>query len=132
MAGFKLFVSTSQRPCINSLHASASSQPTWSLGAWQAQTYFCAGLIISLYKHCIALQHPNLPGRSDADTTDKSDAPKGYDPNPDLMFDAHSANKPKDGERKDGEVVDQDNTISSSSDQPRKSPEDVAPEQAGS
>lgn len=78
------------------------------------------------------MQHPNLPGRSDSATTDKSAAPEGYDPNPGLMFDAHNSNKPKPGEHKDGEVVDQDNTISSSSDQPRKAPEDVAPEQAGS
>lgn len=96
------------------------------------KTHCCAGLPISLCKRCIALQHPNLPGRSDSATTDKSDAPKGYDPNPNLMFDADSPNKPKDGDRKDGQVVDQDNTISSSSDQPRKAPEDVAPEQAGS
>lgn len=48
------------------------------------------------------------------------------------MIDEDSPNKPKEGEGKDGEVVDQDNTISSSSNQPRKAPEDVAPEQAGS
>ena len=82
------------------------------------------------------LQHPNLPGKSSADTTDKSDAPKGYDPNPNLMMDKNLANKPNDKQdrdsKKDGEVVDQDNTISSSSKQPRKAPEDVAPETAGS
>ena len=82
------------------------------------------------------LQHPNLPGRSSADTTDKSDAPKGYDPNPNLMMDKNLANKPNDKQdrdsKKDGEVVDQDNTISSSSKQPRKAPEDIAPETAGS
>ncbi|KAL0027035.1 hypothetical protein WJX79_000208 [Trebouxia sp. C0005] len=79
--------------------------------------------------------HPNLPGKSSADTTDKSDAPKGYDPNPNLMMDKNLANKPNDKQdrdsKKDGEVVDQDNTISSSSKQPRKAPEDVAPETAG-
>ncbi len=82
---------------------------------------------------CLCVQHPNLPGRSSSDNTDKSGAPKGYDPNPDLMTDETNANKPKDkGAMKDGDVVDRDNTISSSSKQPRKAPEDVAPEQAGS
>ena len=79
------------------------------------------------------MQHPNLPGRNPDDITDKSDAPKGFDPNPDLMEDQSNANAP--GNRKaekTGETVDQDNTIASSSEQPRKSPEDVAPEQAGS
>ena len=49
------------------------------------------------------------------------------------MMDKNNANKPKDvNAKKDGEVIDQDNTISSASDQPRKAPEDVAPETAGS
>ena len=50
-------------------------------------------------------------------------------------MDKNLANKPNDKQdrdsKKDGEVVDQDNTISSSSKQPRKAPEDVAPETAG-
>ena len=88
--------------------------------------------MLNMRQHVVALQHPHLPGKNSESTTDKSDAPKGYDPNPDLMFDANSPNKPKKGQGKDGETVDKDNTISSSSNQPRKEPEDVAPEQAGS
>lgn len=49
-----------------------------------------------------------------------------------MMTDETLANKPKQlGKRKDGETVDSDNSLSNG-DGPRKEPEDIAPEQAGS
>lgn len=79
------------------------------------------------------LQHPHLPGRSSGDNTDKSDAKTPtYDPQPDMMTDENLANKPKKPEHhKDGETVSQDNTAINKTG-PRKEPEDIAPEQAGS
>ena len=92
-----------------------------------------AGLHAEYLTCVVVMQHPHLPGRKPGDVTDKSDAPKGFDPNPELMEDQSNANAPANRKaEKKGQTVDQDNTISSSKSQPRKEPEDVAPEQAGS
>ena len=82
-----------------------------------------------------ALQHPHLPNRDEDDVTDKSEADTPtYDPNPELMTDEKLANRPKKPEKhKDGEAVSQDNTaMNNTGSGPKKQPEDIAPEQAGS
>ena len=81
----------------------------------------------------LLLQHPHLPGANPDSTTDKSDAKTPtYDTQPDMMTDETLANKPKQpGKRKDGEALDSDNSLTNK-DGPRKEPEDIAPEQAGS
>lgn len=81
------------------------------------------------------MQHPHLPGRNPDDETDMSDAKTPtYDPQPDMMTDENLANRTKKPEQhKDGDIVSQDNTaMNNTGDGPRKEPEDIAPEQAGS
>ena len=81
----------------------------------------------------VLLQHPHLPGASSSDITDKSDAKTPtYDPQPDMMTDENLANKPKQpGKHKDGDTVSNNNSMINKKG-PRKEPEDIAPEQAGS